>query len=456
MQADRSRTEKSTIRRPVPKVWRLQGPVLEHDLVRDAFPFVGELVSQSRRARTVSDHIVIQQRLAAGALAIRDFDRKTKEHRQKLREEIRHAQADKGRLADLGAALRGVEEALAANQRRLLALRSVQDGIIWRLLAFDRETIGVLGLGQPVGYPSQSFEHECSFAEREWEAGRLAIFCDLSSCRTGDLLIFDPRSGQVTVAEVAESRLDTKRKVRQRERVDQRLDFLTTSRSEVLAPTGMPLVSTARRPRLKTHLSNLVDLFTRARREVGAHGRVSEHLFVEAFDARALRPEHLAPDSTARFERRRERAQIPSWRNASKYEWDSMHRLHRDEKGALATTAPYSLFPLDDATTAALCLGYVGYRTVLNLDYLISYLKRKGWTVEMPGAEGMYMTIMRRVGRQGFVVGVNPAQMEQFVVELLSLGAFAAFVEAALTQAREAITTTHVTWAWSGEERIWH
>ena len=73
---------------------------------------------------------------------------------------------DRGK--ELQAALADLDERLVANRRRLVALRSVQDGIFWRLWNFDRGVISTLGLGPQVGYPSQNFESEVAAAAEFW------------------------------------------------------------------------------------------------------------------------------------------------------------------------------------------------------------------------------------------------------------------------------------------------
>jgi hypothetical protein len=443
--------------RTIPKVWRLLIPIVEHELVLDAYPFIAQVIAASRRARSLADHIAVQERLAGAAREIRDVHGETRQRERELRDEMKAAVGDRDRLAQLNDEGSANDARRAANQRRLLALRMVQDGVLWRLFHFDRQAIGVLGLGQQVGYPSAAFDNEYAFAHDEWDAGRLAIFCDLSSCSTGDLITADPATGELAVVEVTEGRKNTPRKIRQLGRIQQKLDFLASGHSTELAPDGAPLISAAERPRLKTHQSNLGDLLAIARRDVAAYGRAGEHLYVEALDTRAVKIEHLQPDVVARFDRRRERA-APQWTNRRTYEWDSMHRLHRDQTGSASTTAPYSIFPVDEGTAAALCLGYVTFRTVLDVDYLIANLERRGWQVEIVEQPTIYMTVMRVTGRLTQVIGVNPMQMEQFVVELLSVGAFARSIDGALRQAHArpaSAAATHVTWAYSDEARVW-
>lgn len=175
---------------PGAKVWNREGELVTHDLTWLAYQQIASLIAESRSATTVDDHIKLQRQLAAAGWEARDLARQIKGRGKELRSELRDAKSrgDSERVTMISRTLRDFRLTLAVNRRRWYALRAVQDGIVWRLLAFNRHRIAVLSQGQPVVALSQSFPSECAAAEAHWAQGRLALLCDLSNCiNSGDL-----------------------------------------------------------------------------------------------------------------------------------------------------------------------------------------------------------------------------------------------------------------------------
>jgi hypothetical protein len=163
----------------------------------------------------------LQKSLAQAAVRARSFDKELNSAKSRTKEKRSSAQAsgDREQLARLGSEESELELAREANRRSRYALRVVQDGVIWRLLSFDRHLLTVLGHGEPVNYPSASFRDECEAAEGEWADGRLAVLADLSNIlRTGDLLILNPDRNEIILAEVTSSS-GNGRKMRQLSRI---------------------------------------------------------------------------------------------------------------------------------------------------------------------------------------------------------------------------------------------
>ncbi|HEY8777266.1 MAG TPA: hypothetical protein VIM33_12415 [Gaiellaceae bacterium] len=343
--------------------WRREAEILGHELIGlIAYPQVTDFLAASRSARTLGEHVELQQKLANANLEARHLDREVNGAKDRLREELLQVKeaSDQERVVAIGRMLSDHDLTLAANQRRRYALRVVQDGIIWRLFGFDRHRIAILGEGTPVNYPSASFESEAAAAEEHWNDGRLAVFCDLSNCiRTGDLLVFDPPL--VNVIEVKESdSSDDDSPQMQRARV--RVEYLNTGRSETLAPNA-PLVVTGHRdaPALRTNLSVLADLLEKARRQGWAASRAGDGAAVVALDMRGVPEDGGAVERAQRYERRFINGLGRLWRDPPTYEWNSSDRVLRDAKNAIAATAPFSILPLDPEDCAALALGFASW-----------------------------------------------------------------------------------------------
>jgi len=439
-----------------PKRWRREEEVLAHDLTLSAAPLIAAYIRLSRTAASVEAFATLQRRIAGSAIEMRESDRQDKRELKRLKAERSvHNQRTRCPSPEMNQMVADVDLRLRANRRRFLALRQVQDGIFWRLLQFDRQLISTYGLGQQVGYPSETFEVEYAAAEEEWGEGRLAVFCDLSSCiRTGDLLVFDPGDRSITVVEIGTTR--SPRKTRQRQRVQARIAFLNEGRSTKL--TDAPVVAVGKRPPLQTHLADLARLLTRAETEFAAGERIADHLYLEVVDARARGRDQLTEGELDEIAARIERSRSAAWPNEVNYEFDSSERLRRDHTTSTTTTAPFSIFPLDDETCAALCLGHVSYRTVLSPRVVRERLERRGWTVQWPSDErGMWIDVLaRRDADIVTKVSSNISAAEQLAGELVTLEAFEQMIAAQVTHARALPPDRlRVPWAWSAEEEVW-
>jgi hypothetical protein len=298
-----------------------------------------------------------------------------------------------------------------------------------------------------VNYPSASFVSECAAAEEHWQAGRLAVLCDLSNCaRTGDLLVFSG-DRHLVVTEVKEAARS--RGARQAEATRVKVEYLNSGRSTEL--TAAPLLKATRAPALKTHLSVLRDLFIAARSNAFGFGRAGEALAVSVIHGTGFSDESAARvvNRRASFEARL------GWRPTDTYEFDSIARLRRDAKDAPASIAPFSIFPLPAETCAALSLGFAAYRTVLNLAKLQRALERRGLRVELPERFERSHTFLR-VSSGTVTLLVRPAHAEHLLVELVSVGSFARMIETAMAAGEtEDSPEFNIATEWSGEERVW-
>jgi hypothetical protein len=448
----------------VHKSVRREAGVVSHEMVWKALPLVTRWIAESRAARLPADYNEIQRQLASGAIEIRDLDLELKAEKRHVLDEIRGvARHNPDRGKELQAALADLDERLVANRRRLVALRSVQDGIFWRLWNFDRGVISTLGLGPQVGYPSQNFESEVAAAGEFWAEGKIALLTDLSSCiRSGDLVVFDPETGRYRIGEIKVSDAAIRQASRQRVRLEARTQFLAEGRSSGLGAYEMPVLSAQVRPTLRTHLATLGSLLEKARRQVIAGARVSSHLHVIVLDGRAAL-ELVGDDedaALARLAKKHARLTPPAeWQRQEVVAFHSHERLQRDEHAGTATTAPYSIFPFDDETCAALCLGLVSCQVTLNLTAVYDEIRRRGWGLEPPPPEppDMWFTAVDVASPTNLLVqGVNVRLREQLLVELLSLEAFGDFVAAGFEEARgEHERTFALVWGWSGEDRVW-
>jgi hypothetical protein len=446
---------------PGGKKWEKAGHIVTHPLLSEVYPQLVEFIRRSRSAQTLEDHCSLQRDLAAAGWEARRFHEQIRDAKARLRAQQKDALAnsDMDTVREISGAIPELDFDLDANARRWYALRAVQDGIIWRLLGFDRHRIAILGHAKtPVNWLSASFPSECAAAEEHWQEGRLALFCDLATCmNTGDLLVFYPDSNELRVTEVKESERASD-DTRQLRNTRIKVEYLNSGYSEELTKDA-PIMGPGLRPPIRTHLSILYDAILRAGRSGGAITRAGDAFLLRAIDVRALDPDRQA-EAVVRLEaeERRLRSRLgAAWDGAPTYEFNSIDRIERDARASIASTAPFTIFPFDEETCAALLLGWVSYRTLLNLRSLDVALMRKGWSViERPAEFSAQQDGFRWVSRGTSVLRLPTTIADELVVELLTLSALEAAVASGFAQTMSATANqVHVGWAWSGEARVW-
>lgn len=264
--------------------------------------------------------------------------------------------------------------------------------------------------------------------------------------------MFDPASNTIEIVEVKES--DDAPATAQIRRAQVKVDYLNLGRSDELAPDA-PLVTARKKPSLKTHISVLVDVLARARREGWAAARAGEGTALYGLDGRAAGV--AADDAPERWKRHEERftARLGvAWRDAPTYSWNSSDRVLRDATHSVAGVAPFSVFPLEPDDCAALSLGVAGYRTILNLSVLDAAIARVGLrrTGDPPGQGGTFIWVEGHGAR----MRVPGYLAEQLLVETLSFSAFARAVAAAFEEiATASEPQLHVGLSWADEIRTW-
>jgi hypothetical protein len=436
-----------------------EGEVLSHELLHAAYPELIEFARRARHADALGDYVSLQKDLAKRGWAIRDFHQQLKHSKSELRASAKTAKAagDRQALASIDGNIKGIDLTLEANRRHWYALRVVQDGVVWRVLSHQRHRIAVLGEGTPINDLSASFPNEVAGAQQRWDEGKVALLCDLSNCiRTGDFLLLHPEENRVDIVEVKESeRGGTGSK--QMRTAALKAQYLNVGRmkgdpSSVILTPDSP-------PRLRTHLADLEGLFRTAARSGWAFGKVGHAAIVHVLDARRAQSDD--PEETVRRIRSREAAFRRrlglAWRDVPTYEWNSLSRVQRDQRHASPAIAPFSIFPFGEETCAALAIGWLSYKTIINLALVEAALRGRGLSVERreqpPGSDGIFLRVRR--GN----VGMDVPQMlaEQLLVELLSLSAFVRGLERAISRAESESDTgrVHVGIGWSNEEAVW-
>jgi hypothetical protein len=429
--------------------WHREGRTLGQDLTLYAQQQLTEILGAVRRARSIVDHERIQQDIADSGEWLVERKAALKAETAHLRTTIRAA-AEAREVPILAASSRRIEEIVHEDDgvdRVLSALRTVQDAVIWRLLRYDRHVISVLGMGEQVGRPSQSFETERRAATELFRAGSIAVFADLSNClRTADILAVDA-TGQVSMIEVKASGGSSN--PAQEERYRQRVEFLNDG---AMTMDGVRFEAPRFRPPLKTHLSAFRDLLEKARRAGQAGGLVAPHLLVSVLDARYFAQNGIEADRDALAKVRAAAegyGRLAPWGKPELYNWDSLDRVRRDERYSVVTTAPFTIYPFGESSCVALALGLVAFRTTLNLRPLRLALRQRSITFDWATPTELLFRSARAEMTAPSIV------LEPLLMEAVSLGAFAAVVDGTLRQGRETRAGVQISWAWANESRVW-
>lgn len=398
-------------------------------LVRRDPTFLGErdilleLIRRVQDAESPEDYVDVHARLLARYAARQSVREERRHDRQKEKAARRELTDRQPRPID---AIRRLQERDAIRQRHdrrdailLHQLRRITDAVVWRLLAFDRRGVTVLGDGPRVDRLAlgPGFDEELGTIDALWRHnGAVAIHNDLTSClRHGDITVFRPPF-PVDEVQVGEVKLPGQQggHRRQRERLDRQLTTLRTGR-------GVMSDGTAVEVRLlgipyRTHLDVLQATVALARSHGYAEALPEPGMLVVAVDL-----DHYDDVES----------ELGDWMLGPPERHGWVPRDDRHFGGAALVTAlrdrhpnsssyhaPLPLFPLPAIDIVALLLGTVDYVVTLRAEQIETAFARRGITARVAtgtDADDVFL----RASRGGATVTVSAQVREQMLRELM-------------------------------------
>ena len=332
------------------------------------------LTVSKRRVRDPLNLFRLQMSMMNEILALESA---TGEHKRELEsEETANRLTEEERL--------GRETEIYFNKLVTKAIRSVGDGMVWRLLGHDRAAYYLLAQGHgPAAVATSGLPAEVRrLAHTVAQDEGIPLLSSLTNCvRFGDLIVFKEQEdgGLQTTLEEVKSREDrTPRFTRQRKRLGEVITLLEEREGRIgELEVNIDTRNVAQESYLPAVLNLIQETLNR-----GAAGRMFDnYLRVECFAIHAPGAERdsnwLARESLADME---------PWSRGGDFVSEG---CNLELKQMTRNCAPYSVFPYPDRIRAALLTNQVGVRSYLNISEVFRRFSAAGWKVETDIRTGM-------------------------------------------------------------------
>lgn len=267
-----------------------------------------------------------------------------------------------------------IDRELFFHKAYLNCIRAIGDGIAWRALGYDRAALRALCQN-----PSKPIVvAEGTITElREWsqafDKGRgIAILNSLTNClTTGDVTVVE-KGGSVEIVEVKNRKSKSRRLTRQKQKMREIVKLLSSGQGEI-EETRVDVLRFGIFP--ENGLLEVRALLEQAERLGWASRRVSNFLYVECFDVRAI------SDTKGVL------AELAASADSGMKDWaasgDFVVTIGSPDIIAFTPNcAPLSVFPFTSRTCVELLTQAKSYRTHLNISAVTREFSRMGWVVE--------------------------------------------------------------------------
>jgi hypothetical protein len=270
-----------------------------------------------------------------------------------------------------------VKRELHFYRRYANAVRVIGDGIAWRALEYDRAVTRALSEHAT----KQTIAAEGTLQElnewlRHFERGTgLAIFNALTNClAVGDVTVVRPDES-VEIIEVKSSNVKSGRKVRQRQEMTEIVTQLSTGEGRIEdRKTQIEILPVTP----ETGLDRVEELLKVASAKAWAAAKISNCLYVEAFDFRRIAEVPSVEELKRRVDAARD-AIVGDWERRGDFVSD-LSSL--DFVAFSPNCAPFSIFPFAARTCVDLLVGATYYMAYLNLTAVGREFENRGWSVE--------------------------------------------------------------------------
>lgn len=295
------------------------------------------------------------------------------------------------------------------------AIRFLGDGMAWRSLGYDRAVTRFMAEQAT----KQTILAEGTIEElREWsyhfDGGTgLAILNALTNCLAiGDVTVVKDDES-VEVVEVKKSSSKSSRKIRQKKKMTEVVTILSTGAAHMTDGREVKINILPITP--DTGLAAIYELLKEADEKGWASAKISNCLYVEAFDFRNVKSfDAIKPE----LEKGKQVA-LREWEERGDYVFD-MNTL--DVLSFSPNCAPFSVFPFDSRTCVDLLIGAKSYVTYLNVNAVAREFQYRDWNIEKT-SEQLFndgdRETMLAVSKGSFHAGIPPADFMRLQTEAL-------------------------------------
>ncbi len=268
--------------------------------------------------------------------------------------------------------IQNLKTSIISSKFTISALREIIDGMVWRYFDYNRAFMYIVADKQPVdlivkdkGLTNTLYELADVFNNQ----GDSAILNDISNfLRIGDVTNIKA-DGTIEFIEVKSSKRRGARFTRQKERMQETVDFFNTGIKEL---DDYKFVISDSPIKQRNYLKQLKDSILRAKMVGYDSILIGNHLIVETVDLVALK------DSSEAF--KYFSSKHKSIKDRWKKQGDHIYDIFSFEKLEYAKNfAPYTIFPFKDDIVADILMGKVWIRYHINNDEVIRIIEKGGW-----------------------------------------------------------------------------
>ena len=299
------------------------------------------------------------------------------------------------------------------------SLKTIIDGIAWRHLNYNRPILNVLSRKEdsgPVRLDDGLIMEFFNFSKEILHEKKKAIINDISNfLRTGDITTIDD-NGDIELIEVKSSKKRGRRITRQKERLQETVEFFNTGITDyegsklIILPCDVPM---------KNYLAILRDMIAKARQKCCSSELFGNYMIVECVDVEKLDD----VDKVKEYFDSRHESIKNRWEqnNDFVFTYFSLDRL-----GFSGNLAPLSVFPLSTEEIAALMMGRIVLTCRLNLSEILRMFEKDGWVIVdsflKKAKEGQLNleTPFAKIKKGDFNVEVPFADIARIIYEMLS------------------------------------
>ena len=261
-------------------------------------------------------------------------------------------------------------------------LRSIGDGIAWRVLNYDRANLRLVAEHAPISAPQidSGLVAELGVFTQlaSEETGLVLINAATNFIRVGDITVFNPETNRVELVEVkaGPSTTDrTKRQSRYRRIVQQDLDSGVHS----VADEQMRKVVTEKP--LQTHVRSIEHAIQAADNRLESSRRFGDYLGVAVLAVSKIIDTVPEKDWAPIWNRALDRMYSIGERNSDilmPYMTSWFHAVNFSPN-----MAPYAVFPIEPELRFSLMTGETMVFSIINISGLARWLNKRGWEAEV-------------------------------------------------------------------------
>jgi hypothetical protein len=352
----------------------------------------------------------------------------------------------------------GVSKDLEAIKREIFfhkahanCLRAIGDGMVWRTLAYDRAALRSLSQNPNKAHVlTEGTLNELTAWSLHFNShDGIPILNSLTNClTTGDITLVRD-DGSMEIIEVKSSKTKSRRITRQKQRMQEVFELLNfgegeleNSRVRVLRLDIFP----------ENGLDNLRGLLQEAERSGYAARRLSNFLYVECIDVRAIKEiDGVLAELSAK-----ENRELADWSTSKDF---VTLTSSSDLISFTPNCAPFSVFPFPSKTCIDLLTEVKSYRTHFNFTALGREFERMGWLVEsnpqqLHEERGSLETGFFVVSKDGFHATVPPADVMRLMAETMRPKVLISELEKIRHMGPE-VTLPNTFVVYEGETQIW-